>query len=109
LASEAIALDRLEGIAQGGVLEQYLYPIDVAFYDLPALHVDDQGAYRLATGQHIQSRDLQVEEGTCARAYGPGEQFIALVCCDQDGDAWRPRKVFVAPEALTPSRSADVT
>jgi tRNA pseudouridine55 synthase len=40
------------------------------------------------------------EGGTLARAYGPDGTFLALVAYDPAADAWRPRKVFCAPQRL---------
>jgi tRNA pseudouridine55 synthase len=101
-ASEGVKLEHLEMAVLGGQLERYLHPLDVAFYDLPALYADDQEAYRLATGQYVQG-DIQGEEGAWARAYVPDGRFVALVSWDRESGAWRPRKVFLAPESLAPA------
>jgi tRNA pseudouridine55 synthase len=104
---DAVTLNRLDQAAQNGELERYMHPLDVAFCDLPALHLEDEDAYRLATGQRIESR-TELEDGACARAYGPDGRFIALVCWDQQRVAWQPRKVFLSPDALVRSSSMDV-
>jgi tRNA pseudouridine55 synthase len=106
-ALDAVGLDLLGEAASSGALEQHLHPLDAAFCDLPALHIDDEGAYCFATGQRVGS-EMQVEDGTCARAYGPDGRFIALVCWDQERLGWQPRKVFVSPDALKRPSSTDI-
>jgi hypothetical protein len=35
-----------------------------------------------------------------ARAYGPGNQFLALVAWHEETHRWRPRKVFAQPDEI---------
>ena len=106
------------------VIRAHLAPLDTAFAHLPALPLDAAGARRLVMGQGVSAelapgepsaaprgRGLLPVDGHSrtyaearaheyARAYGPGDQFLALVAWNEDAHHWRPRKVFVQPAEL---------
>jgi tRNA pseudouridine55 synthase len=110
--------------AVSAVLRAHLAPLDAAFARLPALHLDAAGARRLVMGQGVLAErapagapEVQHAPGLLpldghsrtyaearaheyARAYGPGDQFLALVTWNEDAQEWRPRKVFVQPDEL---------
>jgi tRNA pseudouridine55 synthase len=117
------ALDRAHNARE--LVRAHLQPLDVAFAHLPALHLDGEAARRLTLGQGVSAEfaaketpppdarrpgivptdghsrtfdDTQTHE--YARAYGPGEQFLALVSWNEAGHQWRPRKVFTQPGEL---------
>lgn len=97
------------------LIRAHLHPLDRAFAHLPALILDAEGARRLTMGQEVEGEaeacargglvpadghsrtyeDAQVHH--YARAYGPGEQFLALVARREGANRWRPRKVFAQP------------
>jgi hypothetical protein len=114
--------DAVEAVST--LLRAHLAPLDAAFAHLPALYLDVAGARRLVMGQGF-SAELAPDEPPAAprgpsllpvdghsrtyaearaheyaRAYGPGDQFLALVAWDEDAQHWRPRKVFVQPDEL---------
>jgi tRNA pseudouridine55 synthase len=101
--SEAVPLDDLGAAFADDGAVQYLYPLDVALSHLPALRLSYDQARRLAMGQAIAA---DLPDGVRARAYAPGEQFVALVVRkdEQDG-SWRPEKVFARPEEIGPSQA----
>jgi len=96
---EALPLDALcEG------LQSALHPMDAAVRDLPPVELDAEAARRLAQGQAVSSRGAgnrcAVRHGDLARAYAPGERFLAIVSWDGNAGAWRPRKVFIQPNQI---------
>jgi tRNA pseudouridine55 synthase len=101
---EALSLERIEEAFRAGSGGELLHPLDVAFAHLPALRLDADEARRLAMGQQLRDADGAWEPpaGECleARAYGPGDQFVALVFRDANDAPWRPRKVFVRPKDI---------
>lgn len=101
--SEAVDLETLRAALTYGRVDEYLHPIEAAFDQLPVLHLDGEQARRLATGQYLEDAGEPEMEGM-GRAHGPDGQFIALVRRDPDSGAWRPHKVFVRPEELSPDR-----
>jgi tRNA pseudouridine55 synthase len=101
-ASDAVTLACLESAFAEGTIDRHLHPPDVAFDNLPAVHLDLDAARRLAMGQAVEG-DIQGVEpghGGLARSYAPSGQFVALVYRDEQSGAWRPRKVFVEPQAI---------
>jgi tRNA pseudouridine55 synthase len=113
------------GEASRAVICANLHPLDLAFARLPAVHLDVEDARRLTMGQSVEAetkagasagpshgpsiipadghsrtfQDTQAHE--YARAYGPGEQFLALVVWHRATNRWRPHKVFTQPAELT--------
>jgi tRNA pseudouridine55 synthase len=110
--------------AVSALLRAHLAPLDAALAHLPALYLDAAGARRLVMGQGFSAELAPGEPPAAsrgpgllpvdghsrtyaearaheyARAYGPGEQFLALVAWNEDAQHWRPRKVFVQPDEL---------
>jgi tRNA pseudouridine55 synthase len=125
-AEQAVHLSVLEQAyaeadADAGVralIRTHLHPLDLAFAHLPSLVLDADDARRLTMGQGVQvalqeshgpglvpvdghSRTFQdTQTHRYARAYGPGDQFLALVAWHEETDCWRPRKVFTQPSDL---------
>jgi tRNA pseudouridine55 synthase len=106
---QAISLEQLEKAFANGQEGELIYPLDRALDHLPALFLDAQTARRLAFGQSIQVSQEPPDvlaahkDRACAcqaRAYGPGRQFVALVVRNQDGQAWKPHKVFAHPAEI---------
>ena len=48
------------------------------------------------------------QEAGLARAYAPGERFVALVYRDREHGTWRPRKVFIDPQQIELSQTRKV-
>jgi tRNA pseudouridine55 synthase len=120
--SEAVRIEQLERAFAAGTGTQFLFPLDTAFAHYPALHLSLEKARQIALGQpvaDVQGADVRgvnvrgvdvrgADADTLARAYAPGERFVALVYKDGRGGAWRPRKVFVQPEEIVPLQSTSV-
>jgi tRNA pseudouridine55 synthase len=105
----ALSLEMLGAAAAAGDLARHLHPLDAAFAHLPAVHLDDEAAYRLALGQAVP--DPVYGEGVVvpaahlqARAYAPGGRFVALVVRDSAASSLQPRRVFVEPAEVLPAQ-----
>ena len=99
---QAASLAELEAASAAGSLAGCLHPLDAAFADLPAVHLDAKAAYHLALGQAVpdpqhDENAADAAEQQAARVYAPGGLFVALAVRDRGNTAWRPRKVFVEP------------
>jgi len=128
-AEQALPVTAIEQAHQGQgaaeLVRAHLQPLDAAFAHLPAVRLDEAGARLLTMGQGVTAeidagsmpskrpRDSgripadghsrtydDAETQQYARAYGPGDQFLALVAWSEDHGQWRPRKVFVQPDEL---------
>jgi tRNA pseudouridine55 synthase len=91
---DAVSLETLAQAAAEGRWADLLHPTDAALTHLPALRLGTDAARRLCSGQTIALPPEERGEGGLARAYGPGETFLALVDCDPAAGVCRPRKVF---------------
>ncbi len=121
-AANAVRLQQLGEAFAADEVARYLHPLDVAFLHLPVLRLDGAAARRLAMGQSVKGvaaagntsavvsagRDDSDDDAELARAYAPGEQFVALVYRDPQSGDWRPRKVFVEPQQIELSQTTDV-
>jgi tRNA pseudouridine55 synthase len=98
---DAVTLEEFAQATAENRWPDLLHPTDTALAHFPALHLDTDAARRVCSGQAIPpSQGGREEGGGLARAYGPGDTFLALVAYDPAVDVWRPRKVFCAPEQL---------
>jgi tRNA pseudouridine55 synthase len=70
--------------------QDYLISPRVALAHLPIVCFDTIGIDHLLHGRSVP--DDQATMGTVAQAYGPNDEFVAII--EGNGQAWRPRKVF---------------
>lgn len=95
---DAVTLDRFAQMAKKGRWSELLSPIDDALADqFPALILNGDAAWRLCSGQAIETGEKEAKDGGLVRVYGPEGHFLALASYDDDAGVWRPRKVFVSP------------
>ena len=88
-ATEAVEADRLA---------ELLYPVDQALAArFPALHLEEEEARRICSGQALKDSERPPGGAEMARIYGPRGNFLALAALDRGSNVWRPRKVFVSP------------
>jgi tRNA pseudouridine55 synthase len=78
--SHAITMDQLNAMAEPGLLEQSLLPVSAGFGDMPRLHVDEDEARRLRSGQRVSGH--AATPGTYIAL--EGDLPVALV--ELDGD-----------------------
>jgi tRNA pseudouridine55 synthase len=108
----AVSLYEAEKALASGTATKWVHPMDTGLAHLPAVHLDAEAARRLTMGQgvpHDSQGDAtsSARESIRARAYGPGNQFIAIVHQDHITAMWRPDKVFVDPEQIAPAERSD--
>ena len=111
-AENAASMEQLDGAFASQTAGQLLLPLDAALTHLPAIHVPLDSARSLALGQAIQGPTAVGPQATgkqagLARAYAPGQRFVAIVAWDQASARWRPRKVFAQPHDLASPRSQE--
>ncbi len=100
----AVTLNEFAQKAKEGRWGPLICPIDEALADrFPALRLTADAAWRLCSGQAVESGERGTEDGTLARVYGPDDRFLALASYDADGGVWRPLKVFVSAYPRPPS------
>lgn len=89
--SESIMLEQLAEAVTLGTVEEYLYPLDKALEQHPALRLDAATSERVLHGNAFKS---DVNSGTIARVYDASGQFLAIAEWDTDMGMWKPKKVF---------------
>ncbi len=92
--SESITLEHLAASVDSASLQDYLYPVDKALAQYPALVLDagtttqvkhgNPFSYPIPTNDHL------------ARVYDPGGHFLAIAEWNAERQAWHPKKVFNA-------------
>ncbi len=102
----AIPLEQFARAAEESRWLSLLHPLDAALTHFPPLHLDVESARRLCSGQAVTAPSPgclsgEETEEVLARAYGPGDIFLALAAHDPATDLWRPRKVFCDPERFS--------
>jgi hypothetical protein len=117
-AEDAVPLDDLEARLRAGHWREVALPLATAVAHLAAVHLDEAGAARLATGQAVavagwrgsaaqdnvgpsgwcdaHAPQALPPSGTLGGAFGPGGRLLAVVRLDRAGDrpVWRPEKVL---------------
>ena len=89
---ESITLEQLATAVNSASVQDYLYPVDKALEQYPALVLDagttgqvkhgNPFSYTIPTNNHL------------ARVYDPGGHFLAIAEWDAERQAWQPKKVF---------------
>lgn len=95
---EATPLEAFAQAAAEGRWTALLHPIEAALSRFPPLRLDEEATQRLRLGQAIALADPPPPGEAFARAYAPDGALTALVRYDPQANAWRPHKVFRAPE-----------
>ena len=96
---EAASLERLEEAFQHGQEEEYLWPLDEALLDWPAMIVDAGDARRIVHGQAVQgdppaTPPVAAGGRALCRAYSLDGDFLAIMAYHPVTKQWRPEKVF---------------
>ena len=97
---DSTTLEQLTQVAAEDRWPDVLHPVDAALTRFPALRLDVDSARVLCAGQAVvvPATAGEGEEMDLARAYGPDDDFLALVAYDPAAGVWRPRKVFCTLE-----------
>ncbi|HDQ72987.1 MAG TPA: tRNA pseudouridine(55) synthase TruB [Chloroflexi bacterium] len=105
---DSVEIEDFERWAREGRWSDCVQSIDAALSHFPALHLADDEAQKICTGQTVSttssnvtlSQDVRASGGEkLARTYGPGGEFLALVIYDAQANVWRPKKVFPSPSS----------
>ena len=97
---QAVSLARLEEAFEHGQEAGYVWPMDEALLDLPAVILGTEDARRLVQGQAVPARPAEGAEepagdtGPSFRAYSSGGDLLAIVTYGAAGQEWLPHKVF---------------
>ena len=110
--AEAVSLHRLEEAFEHGQEGDYLFSLDEALLDLPAVILGQEDARRVVHGQATRiaqavansqepsayqgSHQPVGDEGRLCRAYSAQGDFLAILSYQPDSDHWRPKKVFAS-------------
>jgi tRNA pseudouridine55 synthase len=96
--SESINLEQLADAAQADSVRGYLYPIDKALEQYPALLLDAESSERVKHGNAFRipaGRIQGVEQ--LARVYDANGYLLAIAEWDVEQEVWQPKKVFNNP------------
>lgn len=94
---DAVSISQLEDAFRQGHWAELFHPIDTAVLHLPTIIVDEDNEKAVINGRPL----MQVIEvsGKICRAYAKDGRFIAILRYDEEGDCWKPEKVFVKHDA----------
>ena len=96
--SESITLEQLAAALDSASLQDYLYPVDKALEQYPALVLD---AGTTAQVKHGNPFLYSIQGSTptndhLARVYDPGGHFLAIAEWNAEQQMWQPKKVFTS-------------
>jgi tRNA pseudouridine55 synthase len=92
--SESITLEQLADAVETNSVQQYLYPVDKALEQYPAITLDAETVERV---KHGNTFNKPVANNTgLARVYDTDGDFIAIAEWNEEQKAWQPKKVFAS-------------
>jgi len=94
--AESITLEQLAGAVaedNGQRAARFLYPLDIALQQYPALRLDDVTVERVLHGNTFTYDEHT--DADLARVYDSAGRFLAIASWDGQRDLWQPRKVFL--------------
>ncbi len=92
--SESITLEQLADAVETNSVQQYLYPVDKALEQYPAITLDAETVERV---KHGNTFNKSVANNTgLARVYDTDGDFIAIAEWNEEQKAWQPKKVFAS-------------
>ncbi|MBV9510605.1 MAG: tRNA pseudouridine(55) synthase TruB [Caulobacteraceae bacterium] len=102
---DAIALEKLEGLCDRGDGLEFLFPVETALDDIPALAVTTEDAFRLSQGRPIVLLPGQIEtlrtrlgsadgDGSASRTVLAKAGSLAVAICEMRAGALSPLRVF---------------
>lgn len=97
--SESITLERLADAVHSDSLRQYVYPIDKALEQYPALVLDAETTERVKHGNAFRSQAGSPSppgrtNRQLARVYDIDGYLLAIAEWDLEQEVWQPKKVF---------------
>ncbi len=94
LLSESITLEQLADAVATDSAQRYLYPVDKALEQYPAIILDTETVERVKHGNTFTSPAGDIS--TLARVYDVEGHFLAIAEWDEEQQAWQPRKVLAS-------------
>jgi len=96
---EALSPDQLEEVIREGRQETYMYPLDYALTNVPAIILDYSATVEVCKGKNIRAAHVKPEgqAGYC-RAYSSDGAFVAVMRWVSETGEWHPEKVFYGQE-----------
>lgn len=95
--SESITLEQLAAAVNSVSLQDYLYPVDKALEQYPALVLDAGTTGQVKHGSAF-SHTIPTNNHL-ARVYDPGGHFLAIAEWNTEQQIWQPKKVFTTWES----------
>lgn len=93
--SESINLEQLADAVQADSVRGYLYPIDTALEQYPALLLDAESSERVKHGSAFRIPGDRSEDGSeLTRVYDINGYLLAIAEWDAKKEVWQPKKVF---------------
>jgi tRNA pseudouridine55 synthase len=93
---ESITLEQLAGAVETNTAQHYLYPVDKALEQYPAITLDATTIERVKHGDAFNT-SVNYSPGL-ARIYDSYGHFLAIAEWNGELNAWHPKKVFVITE-----------
>jgi tRNA pseudouridine55 synthase len=110
LLAESITLEQLAEAVATDTVQRYLYPVDKALEQYPALIVDAETVEKVKHGNAFRTPTLAGRPqgiaptiDNMARVYDANGNFLAIAEWDEEREAWQPKKVFATCE--TPGKN----
>lgn len=95
---EAHTLKEIQGFADGGILEQYLQPVDSVFRCYPYVKITEKQSVRFKNGGALDLERLFTpkgfQAGGCYRVYGSDRVFLGLGVADGEQNRLAVQKLF---------------
>lgn len=98
---KAITLQQLEEIRDEGKIEEYLFPVESAFAECPALHVLPEYKKLIDNGNAFYANqtteNLRYDAGIWVRVYG-NDKFYGVYAYETEKHRYKPIKMFLTEE-----------
>lgn len=103
LLEDSLTLEELEAaVAEDpAAVERYLFPVDYALQNYPALHLSAEQTQRVVHGNAFKTAaeaaaTIAADTApTLGRVYGADGRFLAIANWEAETQQWQPKKVFV--------------
>ncbi len=92
--SESITLEQFADAVAMNSIQDYVYPLDKALEQYPAIMLDVETAERVKHGNTFNN--LRAIHSGLARVYDSNGAFVAIAEWDKEQQAWQPKKVFAS-------------
>ena len=92
--SDSITIEQFADAVETNSIQHYLFPLDNALEQYPAMKLDVETAKRIKHGNTFK-KPVANNSGL-ARVYDTNGAFIALAEWNEEQQAWQPKKVFAS-------------